>query len=851
MLNPKSLKFFWGIATFPLLILLWVGKVNADTSFKGEVAPFFEAYCVKCHGPDKSKGKITVHSLDGDLAAGQELERWELILDALVHGEMPPEEEENQPSAEDRAAIITWIESGLRDYVTKASKVALVTTTRRLTNFEYQNTMRDLLGFELELAKDLPVDPDKPYHFNNTAEFMMIGPDQLVRYKEAARKAMASAIVDPGKPEIHRVSSKWEHGKPGKDGLSQAEIGVYQGPGVGRKTIGLKNWPKTGEFRIRVKASGNFPAGFREVPLRLVMGTDLRHDSGSGVYREVGIVHLTNTPDNPGEFEFLGRIENIPVQPASKHRNKIRPPSITITAQNIFDNGELNDHRKSAFDASWSVKAPRVVLESLEFEAPVAAVWPPEHHRRILFESPLRHTKTGEYAYEVIKRFMTRAFRRPVAKDEIDHYFRVYKIYEAEFDTLEQAMRETLAMVLISPQFLYHTVIDQAAATKQYELASRLSYFLWGSMPDQELFDLAASGKLSDPAVIETQARRLLTGKRAVGFVENFTTQWLSIAKMKTVNINRDLFPRFLYTVHVGARRGQEQQFRPTIRDYMHEETVGFISELIRTNASVMNVVDSDFAYLNEPLAVHYGVGGVEGLKLRAVPIKPEHRLGGLLTQGSMLVGNSTGSAPHPIYRAVWLREAILGDKVKPPPAEVPALVDSVGDSADEAVSIKDLLALHRKKESCYDCHVRLDPWGIPFERYSAIGNYQPLVPKDKVRVRDFNHKKDKTLAGYQAYLKSIYTEEVDASSRVPHGPAVDGMQELKKYLLKEGKDEIAENVIRRLMTYGIGRELTYHDRFEVKRLLKLSEKNEYGMQDMIVSVCQSPIFSRIKTKEE
>ena len=370
-------------------------------------------------------------------------------------------------------------------------------------------------------------------------------------------------------------------------------------------------------------------------------------------------------------------------------------------------------------------------------------------------------------------------------------------------------------------------------------------------MPDQELFDLAASGKLNAPTVIEAQVRRLLVDKRAAGFVENFTAQWLSIAKMKTVSINRDLFPRFLYTVHVGERRGQEQLFRPTIRDYMHEETVGFISELMRTNASVMNIVDSDFAYLNEPLAAHYGVGGVKGLKLRAVSIKPEHHLGGLLTQGSVLVGNSTGSAPHPIYRAVWLREAILGDEVKPPPAEVPALSDSVGDSADEAVSIKSLLALHRNKESCNDCHVRLDPWGIPFERYNAIGKYQPLIPKEKVRVRGFSHKKDKTFANYQAYLKSIYTEEVEASSRVPHGPVVDGMQELKKYLLKEHKAEIAENVIRRLMTYGIGRELTYRDRFEVKKLLQLAQEDGYKLQDMIVSVCQSPVFTGTISKEE
>ena len=390
----------------------------------------------------------------------------------------------------------------------------------------------------------------------------------------------------------------------------------------------------------------------------------------------------------------------------------------------------------------------------------------------------------------------------------------------------------------------------RARTLDAHELASRLSYFLWGSMPDEELFDLAASGKLNDPAVIEAQTRRLLADERAAGFVKNFTTQWLSITKMKTVNINRDLFPRFLYTVHLGERRGQEQLFRPTIRDYMLEETVGFVGELIRKNASVMSIIDSDFAYLNEPLAVHYGVDGVKGLKFRAVPIKPENRLGGLPTHGSVLIGNSTGSAPHPIYRAVWLREAILGDEVKPPPADVPALSDSAGESAEEAVSIKDLLAFHRKKESCYDCHVRLDPWGIPFEQYSAIGKFQPLVPKEKVRVRGFSIKEDKTLAGYQEYLKTVYTEKADATARVPHGPEVDGMEKLKKYLLKERKDEITKNVIRRLMTYSIGRELTYRDRFAVEELLKQAEKNGYQLQDMIVSVCQSPTFTGTKSKK-
>ena len=219
-------------------------------------------------------------------------------------------------------------------------------------------------------------------------------------------------------------------------------------------------------------------------------------------------------------------------------------------------------------------------------------------------------------------------------------------------------------------------------------------------MPDGELLKLAGDWRLMEPKVLAEQTRRLLADERAKDFIRNFTMQWLSLAKMKTVPINQQLFPRFLYYVSAGERRGTEQPYRPTIRDYMLEETAGFVAELIRSNASAAGVVDSDFAWLNQPLAAHYGVSGVSGNRFRAVPLKPEHRLGGLLTHGSVLIGNGTGSAPHPIYRAVWLREAILGDDVADPPADVPALTDTAGESAEKALTIKDLLAKPRQKES-------------------------------------------------------------------------------------------------------------------------------------------------------
>jgi hypothetical protein len=718
----------------------------------------------------------------------------------------------------------------------------VLTTTRRLANFEYQNTARDLLGFELKLIDNLPEDPVKPYAFNNSAEFMLMGMEQIGRYKESARRAMASAIVDPGEPEVHRSRSEWKaHGID--RGIGGDEVGVW---GNRRNTpatgMGLKSFPKNGEYRIRIKASTILPPGVGGMPLRLVMGYGgLGENQSTFQIETVGTVRLSNSPDNAEVYEFRGRIENHPPRPPRAERGRLLPSSMAITPQNLYDDGTLNDGDRN-------LSMPRAVIEWMEFEAPVTDVWPPEHHTRILFDSPLRESDPKSYVREVLKRFVDRAYRRPSTDQEIERFVKIYELVRSDVETFEAAMRETLSMVLISPPFLFHTFSGDEES-RHFELASKLSYFLWGSMPDEELMQLAREGSLDDPGVVEEQVRRLLADGRSKDFIANFTMQWLSLAKMKTVPINRELFPRFLYYVPRGERAGTEQPYRPTIRDYMIEETTGFVADLIKRNARVSDMVDSDFAYLNQPLAAHYGVEGVEGNEFRRVAIQPKHRLGGLLTHGSVLIGNGTGSAPHPIYRAVWLREAILGDEVKPPTADVPALTDTVGESAEKALTIKDLLAQHRQKESCHDCHARLDPWGIPFEQYNAIGRFQAKVPKEGTRVNQFNPANHQDLAGYQAYLDSINTEEIDAVARVPHGPRVEGMEDLKAYLLKDRKDEVAGNVLRRFLTYGLGRSLTVHDRFVVEELLGQAIKDGYRLQDMIVSICKSPAFTNIPKK--
>jgi mono/diheme cytochrome c family protein len=829
-----------------VLVILCVRPAAASdipaglAGYKSHVAPFFNTYCVSCHGPEKNKGDITVHALNGDLSMGQELEQWEQILDMLEFGEMPPFDAA-QPAKADADAVKEWIESGMRAYVKKASAVAAEPQTRRLTNVEYQNTLRDLLGFELDIIDDLPEDPEHRYHFNNTAELMRIGPEQLDRYLEVARKAMRAAIVNPDTPKVFKVRRAWE--PDGNDkGMASDEVSVWGNRrGTASEGFSFHSPREHGEYRVRISASAILPEGFDEAPLEIQMGAAREHTQTP--YKVVGTLHLTNSPDNPEVFEFIGRMENHPsaAKLVGKPPNARLVEQMSLRPEVIFDDGTLNDDY-NYFHNYRKLVLPRVVINWIELETPVVDVWPPEHHTNILFESPLREADEQAYTRQVIERFMSRAYRRPATEAEVDKFVRIFNLIHSGVDTYEHAVRETLAMMLISPQFLYHAE-SNPDMDNHYAIASKLSYFIWASMPDRPLLELAAHRQLDDPEVIEQQALRMLADEKSNAFVENFTLQWLNLRKMLTVPINSDLFPRFLYLRTAGETAGTEMPYRPTVRDYMMKETVGFIGELIRQNAGALGIVDSDFAVLNERLAAFYGIEDVKGEKMRVVAIKPEDNIGGLLTHGSVLIGNGTGTAPHPIYRAVWLREAILGDTVAPPPSEVPALEETAGESTDGALSIAEALKKHRTVESCNDCHFRLDPWGIPFEEYNAIGRYQPMVPKDGTRVDKFSGKKHGDLAGYRQYLDKISTVEVMAKARVPHGPEIDGMRELKSYLLEERGDDIAENVIRRLLSYGLGRELTYRDRFAVDDLFEELEDDGFRMRDIIVRICQSELF--------
>lgn len=846
--------YFASPATIAAVVLLAAPAVSAQQGggrpyLEAIAQPFFVAHCVRCHGAEKQKGDITLHDLEAGPAGGGDVARWELVLDMLQSGEMPPEDEP-QPGAAERAGVAEWIDRELRARVASDDAAGSIPTMRRLTNVEYHNTMRDLLGVELELVENLPEDPVRPYRSNNTPDYLLMGLEQIDRYQENARRVMASVLVDPKEPKGFHTRQSWaiedQRYMPDPTAMQRDEIGVF---GNRNRTVanGMRvfEWPETGAFRVRIKASAILPDGVDELPLRVMLGHDIVGIGASDLSpaREVGTLRVSNRVDEPKVYELTGRIENFPSKPEHRYRRGgkidgrlvITPPHFTVTALNIYDDGTLNDRPDP-------LAMPRAVVDWIEFEAPVYDIWPPEHHTKILFDSPLRASDRPAYVRAVLERFLERAFRRPVSEAEVLRYEEIHTIVSAQLGlrTLEASMREALAMALISPEFLYHA---EGRGHPQHELACRLSYFLWGSMPDAELLELARRGALGDREVVAAQAQRLLLDPRAQDFVRDFTSGWLSLNKLRTVPINLERFPRFLYTIARGERRGQEISNRPSVRDYMHEEAVAFVTELIRQNASLLGIVDSEFAMLNQRLAVHYGVEGVLGHELRRVALASGHHLGGLLTQGAFLVGTSTGTAPHPVYRAVWLREAILGDEVPDPPADVPALEESVGESATKTSSLKDLLRIHRTKESCRDCHARLDPWGIPFEEFDATGRFRRRTPPLGARVAGFDASKHKDLSGYRAYLDELATVPVEASAKLPNGPTVRGVSELKQYLLANRRDDIAENVARRLLSYALGRRLGLRDRFVVEQLVRDAAASGYKFQDLIISICQTDLF--------
>ena len=449
-------------------------------------------------------------------------------------------------------------------------------------------------------------------------------------------------------------------------------------------------------------------------------------------------------------------------------------------------------------------KSADIQFDYVEVSAPVYEQWPPDSHRRIFIDSENREDESV-YAREIVSRFMSRAWRRSVSEAEVDLKMEYFASIRPVCDDFRQAVIETLAAVLSSPRFLYLVQTDRSQeeaprALDEFELATRLSMFLWCSTPDDELIDLAAKGRLSETGELARQTKRMLVDPRHERFSKHFVRQWLDMELLDYLNVDESTYP----------------QFDSALQEAMKQEPVAFFENVLQNDRSVLDFIHADYALVNGRLAQHYGIEGVNGHDFQKVSLKPEDNRGGLLTQAGLLAMNSDGTDSNPLKRGIWLLESILNDPPPPPPEAVPEI--DLADPEILKMTLKQRMEDHRNKPACFACHAKIDPWGIAFENFDAVGGWRT----------------------------QIQGKAVDASSLLFNQQKLDGIEGLKRYLLANRQDQFVRAVVHKMASYALGRPLRFADHAEVDRVTAELRKSGDGLQTLILKLVESELFRSI-----
>lgn len=796
------------------------GDDSIRVAFERDVRPVLEALCYQCHGPDNDEGGIRFDQLNPDLVNGPDAETWHDALDQLNLGEMPPPKAK-QPTAQQRRLLTDWMLSSLRGAAEAKRFENGRVMTRRLTSYEYANTMRDLLEIDWDFACDLPPDPTSPEGFLNNGATLEMSPTQIEMYLQVARNALAEAIVTGERPKMYEFSQTVT--ATGK--LPTRKFAGHE-PVNPEFILDLKEFPRHGEFELKITARAAIPndRGFPRMHVSMGHVPGIIHVPRG----EIGEADVSKTTET---FTFRGRIEDFPQPGPIAFGNSGFKGMIVMIDFLDADGNELrypdreyaqppskrqkkksNVKKKSAAENKPKPKPTPfgdrldIQVTSVQFQAPVYASWPPPSHQRLLFASE-HSDDEPRYVRELLRRFMTSAFRRPVTEEEVEQTANLFEAIRPNTDSFEEAVRETFASVLVSPHFLYVVERRNPQSKNQrvtdFELASRLSYFLWSSAPDQQLFDLAKQGKLHEAEILEQEVGRMLRDERCSEFIRRFVAQWLDLDALDRVAVNPEYFP----------------DFDNDLKQHMRKETQAYFAEILHSNRSALELLDSDWAMLNRPLAKHYGFDGPRSSRFERVVLKPATRRGGLLAQGAFLLANSNGEDSHPIRRAVWILDRLLDSPPAPPPPDVPELDAESPDLAN--LTLKEQLAVHRKKQSCANCHQGIDPWGIPLENFDAVGRWRTEIPAHKKRP----------------------ATTVDAASVLPDGKEISGVQQLQQYLVEDCRGRFARSMVKRLMAYGLGRSLDFGDRETVESLTSRFVENDFRLKPLIIDFVQSETF--------
>lgn len=758
----------------------------------------FTAHCEACHSSAKAMGDFTVASLTDDFADKHNRELWLTVLTQLKEGNMPPKEKAPPPVKEVQS-VIAWISTQAEKAESVRREIEGRVVMRRLNRAEYANTVRDLLGVEVDLSDLLPLDPSTN-GFDNNAELLHTSSFLMRNYLDAADRVLDEAIANEPQPWIQKKRFDIRQEKTVK---ATGSVYRHTGDGVAifatweSANIRVTMWNfrshVRGKYRFRISGYG-FQSEGKPITFRVTAGT-LKE-----VTEERLIDYFAVPADEPTVIEFTEQLE-------PENRIRILAEGLPATPPNVEKIG------------ADKYTGPGLVIQWVDVEGPILESWPPPSHKAIFGD--LKQTRIAPERFEVIssqpmvdadrilREFARRAFRRNINDADIQPFLARVKSKLDQNYSFEQAMRVGLKGILISPDFLF--LREQGPKLDDFALASRLSYFLWSSMPDEELFQLAAANRLHEQDVLREQVERLLSDPKAEAFNTNFTGQWLSLRAIDSTIPDRTLYP----------------EYDDILKTSMLKETSLFFDEVLKNDLPLTHFVSSDFSFLNARLAKHYGIPGVEGMEMRRVTLPIDSHRGGLLTMGSVLKVTANGTTTSPIIRGSWVLERILGT----PPSKPPLDVEAIEPDIRGATTIREQLDKHRNVESCASCHRKIDPPGFALESFDVIGGWREYYratgePRqvDGRRIRYWNG------------------PAVDPSDSLSDGRSFRNIDEYKKLIL-ENKEQLARSLTEKLLAYGTGAVPSHNDKQQIEIIVNRLHDKNYGFKALIHEVVQSPLF--------
>lgn len=745
------------------------GSAHAEISYEKQIVPLLDKYCYSCHGHGKKKGDFALDIYKAQADAVNDPKAWEKVLENLRSHTMPPEEKP-QPKLEEVELVSKWIEAQVFACDCDNPDPGRV-TLRRLNRAEYNNTIRDLVGVNFQPADDFPAD-DSGYGFDNIGDVLSVPPVLMEKYLAAAEKIMEAAIVaeDPAKARIRRY--------PGAELDGSAPTDVIDGGGkkLTREGDIFVRFTVTqpGEYALRAMAYGD---QFGPEPPKMKFRLNKE---------DLQTFDVPSESDKPQLFEV-----------------KVRPAAGTNRFSAAYLNNLVNNSDKDP-----KKRGDRNLnIEYLEVAGPLDVPLPPlpETHRRIFFTDGAPTNKT-EYARAIVQRFANRAFRRPAKSEEVDRLVRFVPMAMKQGDTFERGVQLALEAVLVSPNFLFRGELQPEPNNPKavhpindYALASRMSYFLWSTMPDAELLALAEKRKLRRN--LDAQVKRMLKDPRSRALVENFGGQWLQLRNLRIASPDAKTFPGY----------------DDALRLAMQQETEAFFEHIVREDRPVLDFLNANYTFVNGRLAKHYGIGGVAGEKFQRVSLKGTGRAG-VLTQGAILTLTSNPTRTSPVKRGKYVLENILGTPPPPAPPNVPELKE-----VKLTGTLRQRMEQHRENPTCASCHARMDPIGFGFENFDGVGAYR---------------QKDEEFP-------------IDPSGQLVSGESFNGATALAAMLAKRKREEFVRCLSEKMLTYAIGRGPEFYDKCALDEIAKGVSRRGYRFSSLIREIVQSVPFQQRRGEPE